>query len=156
MRLRPDVPTLADANPEHPAGLALRRRGREISEALDEIYGGIVAPALVTGAMGCARWRVGEDIYTPTRNGPPSWSTVRRRFWMNEAANPRHGPWTEEQLARMRRGLAPQRKNSYAPGGWESMELSHEPIPRRSGGTNLVPRWPQEHAAVDRYRRPGY
>jgi hypothetical protein len=38
----------------------------------------------------------------------------------------------------------------------ESMELSHEPIPHRDGGTNVVPRWPQDHAAVDPLRRPGY
>jgi hypothetical protein len=38
----------------------------------------------------------------------------------------------------------------------QAMELSHEPIPFRSGGTDVVPRWPQDHAAVDPFRRPGY
>jgi hypothetical protein len=38
----------------------------------------------------------------------------------------------------------------------ESMELSHEPIPFRDGGTEFVPRWPQDHAAVDPFRFPGY
>jgi filamentous hemagglutinin len=33
------------------------------------------------------------------------------------------------------------------------MELSHEPVPLREGGTNLIPRWPADHAAVDPYRR---
>lgn len=41
-------------------------------------------------------------------------------------------------------------------GGMESMELSHEPVPDRDGGTEVVPQWPQEHAAVDPYRYPGY
>jgi hypothetical protein len=41
-------------------------------------------------------------------------------------------------------------------GGMESMELSHEPIPFRDGGTEFVPRWPQDHAAVDPFRFPGY
>ncbi len=58
-------------------------------------------------------------------------------------------------LARMRAGNAPQRFNPDK-GGTESMELSHEPIPARDGGTQFVPRWPQDHAAVDPYRRPGY
>ena len=56
---------------------------------------------------------------------------------------------------RMQRGLPPQRFNQ-AKGGLESMELSHEPIPFRNGGTNLVPRWPQDHAALDPFRFPGY
>lgn len=50
----------------------------------------------------------------------------------------------------MRRGLAPQRYNPDK-GGIESMELSHEPIPQRDGGTKVVPRWPQDHAAIDPY-----
>jgi len=36
------------------------------------------------------------------------------------------------------------------------MELSHEPIPARDGGTEFVPRWPEDHARVDPYRHPGY
>jgi hypothetical protein len=32
------------------------------------------------------------------------------------------------------------------------MELSHEPIPLRDGGTQVVPRWPGDHAAVDDHR----
>lgn len=55
----------------------------------------------------------------------------------------------------MRRGLAPQRYNADK-GGLESMELSHEPIPISRAGTNVVPRWPQDHAAVDPFRFPGY
>ena len=55
----------------------------------------------------------------------------------------------------MRKGRAPQRYNADK-GGMESMELSHEPIPFRDGGTKFVPRWPQDHAAVDPYRHPGY
>lgn len=33
----------------------------------------------------------------------------------------------------------------------ESMDLGHEPIPCRDGGTAIIPRWPQDHAIVDRY-----
>jgi filamentous hemagglutinin len=55
----------------------------------------------------------------------------------------------------MAAGGAPQRYNVQK-GGIESMDLSHEPIPFRNGGKDVVPRWPQDHADVDRYRRPGY
>jgi hypothetical protein len=101
-------------------------------------------------------WNVGDDIYTLTSEGnEPAWSTVRSRFWKNEAASPQYGTWDAEQLDRLGRGLAPQRYN-LDKGGIESMELSHEPIPFRFGGRDVVPRWPQDHAAVDPFRRPGY
>jgi len=102
------------------------------------------------------RWRVGNDIQAPTARGTsPSWSTVRSRFWKNEAAAPQHGSYTPRQLERMARGRAPQRYNPDK-GGMESMDLSHEPVPARDGGTAVTPRWPQDHATVDPYRRPGY
>lgn len=81
---------------------------------------------------------------------------MRARFWKNEAARAgTTGQWSAANIERMRRSLAPQRFN-YDKGGMESMELSHEPIPMRDGGRTLVPRWPQDHAAVDPYRRTGY
>jgi len=102
-------------------------------------------------------WNVGDDVYNQTAKGnDPSWSAVRSRFWKNEASAPdaanTYGP---ENLDRMSKGLAPQRYNADK-GGVESMELSHEPIPARDGGKDFVPRWPQDHAAVDPYRKPGY
>ncbi|MDE0547413.1 polymorphic toxin-type HINT domain-containing protein [Microbacterium sp. C7(2022)] len=111
------------------------------------------AGAVNSGPRG---WSVGGDIYSATRGGnSPAWSTVRARFWKNEAASPQYGNWSEGQLSRMSTGGAPQRYNPDK-GGIESMELSHEPIPFRDGGNAVVPRWPQDHAAVDPYRRPGY
>jgi filamentous hemagglutinin len=99
----------------------------------------------------------GDDVYTPIGQSkkPPSWSTVRRRFWKNEGADPKRGSYTAAELGRMRTGRAPQRYNAKK-GGMESMDLSHEPTPARDGGRAFVPRWPQEHAAVDGFRRPGY
>ena len=102
-------------------------------------------------------WRVGDDIYKPTAKGEaPNWSTVRARYWKNEAAKSDaakvHGA---ENVERMKRGLAPQRYNEQK-GGKESKDLSHEPTPAREGGTNVVDRWPQDHAKVDSHRRPGY
>lgn len=101
-------------------------------------------------------WNVGDDIYSLTKAGnEPAWSTVRGRFWKNEAAAPPYGTWDADQLARMQQGLAPQRFN-LDKGGIESMDLSHEPVPIRNGGKDIVPKWPQELAAGDPYRRPGY
>jgi len=126
-----------------------------------EVAAGVVAGRLAgvrlpSGARR-APWRVGDDIYAPTATaGAPNWNTVRARFWKNEAtsgeAAQRYGAANVE---RMKRGLAPQRYNDQK-GGMESMDLSHEPTPARNGGTNVVPRWPQDHAKVDKYRRPGY
>jgi len=101
--------------------------------------------------------KVGEDVDNKTGKGnDPSWSTVRSRFWKNEAAAPNAADtYGSDNLDRMRKGLAPQRYNADK-GGVESMELSHEPIPARDGGKDFVPRWPQDHVAVDSYRKPGY
>ncbi|MBS0537059.1 MAG: hypothetical protein JSR72_23625, partial [Proteobacteria bacterium] len=105
---------------------------------------------------GAKGWRVGDDVYKAIRGSEPSWSTVRSRFWKNEASAAGSAEkYGAENLERMRRGSAPQRYND-AKGGMESMELSHEPVPQRDGGKAFVPRWPQDHAAVDPYRKPGY
>jgi RHS repeat-associated protein len=102
------------------------------------------------------RWKAGDDIYAPTKGGEPSWSTVRSRYWKNEAASGEAAEkWGAENVGRMKRGRAPQRYNADK-GDTESMELSHEPLPMRDGGKDVVPRWPQDHAAVDPYRHPGY
>jgi hypothetical protein len=91
----------------------------------------------------------------PKCSKPTYTSSDRRREWKNEAENPTRDDFTEEDMERMRKGLPPQRYNADK-GGIESMERSHEPIPLRDGGTQTVPRWPQEHAAVDPYRHTGY
>jgi len=109
---------------------------------------------VVAGGSG---WSVGDDTYSRTPSGESSWSTVGSRYWKNASqdagAADRYGA---ENLDRMRSGRAPQRANPDAPGGVESMELSHEPIPQRDGGREFVERWPGEHAAVDPFRYPGY
>ena len=101
-------------------------------------------------------WATGDDIYALTKAGnKPAWSTVRGRFWKNEAANSKIDAWSDANVNRMSRGLAPQRYNRDK-GGMESMELSHEPIARRDGGAAVVPRWPKEHAAIDPHRHVNY
>jgi filamentous hemagglutinin len=100
---------------------------------------------------------VGDDVYANTAKGnAPAWSTVRDRFWKNESSSASAAEkYGAENVQRMSKGRAPQRYNADK-GGRESMELSHEPIPARNGGKNFVPRWPQDHAAIDPFRRPGY
>jgi hypothetical protein len=114
------------------------------------------APVEVPPAV-ARTWRRGDDVYAPTRAGTePNWNTVRGRFWKNVASDPKQAAqWDAANLERMKQGLAPQRFNPDK-GDVESMELSHEPVPKRDGGRDIVPRWPQDHAAVDPHRHPGY
>ena len=51
-------------------------------------------------------WKVGDDVASLTRAGnTPSWSTVRQRYWKNEAFyNPSKYP---NDISRMEKGLAP-------------------------------------------------
>ncbi|GLW90304.1 hypothetical protein Aglo03_11200 [Actinokineospora globicatena] len=102
-------------------------------------------------------WKPGQDVYSKTAAGnDPAWSTVRSRFWKNTAEHPQASKqWSDADLSRMRSGKPPTRYNADK-GGMESMELSHEPIPMRDGGRDVVPRWPQDHARVDPFRKPGY
>jgi hypothetical protein len=76
----------------------------------------------------------------------------RRQAWRDLAQDPA-SPFTPAQRQEIegRNWRGPQRVNQY--GELETMELSHEPIPLRNGGTQVVPRWPDEHAAVDPFRR---
>ncbi|MFF7068680.1 polymorphic toxin-type HINT domain-containing protein [Streptomyces pseudovenezuelae] len=117
-------------------------------------------PVLVHNSNCGGRWRLGEDYSKPNKNGvAPSLSTMRKRFWKNEAAEPGAADqYGAANIGRMKRGSAPQRQRPD--GSWESMELSHEPIPERDGGLLLTPRWPEDHAIMDPggYRRlpPGY
>lgn len=116
-----------------------------------------IVGALAPGGGYSTGWRLGDDVFSLTNKGvEPAWSTVRSRYWKNRSvADDALDRYGQENAERMRRGLAPRRYNGDK-GGYESMELSHEPVPRRDGGRDLVERWPCEHALVDPYRKPGY
>ena len=76
----------------------------------------------------------------------------RRAAWKRLAEDPNSGLSAAERAQIKARGnRAPQRVNEY--GELETMELSHEPTPLRARGTEVVPRWPKDHAAVDPDRR---
>ena len=52
-------------------------------------------------------WKVGDPIDNLTRAGKePAWSTVRSRYWKNEAYY-NSGNYSEANLARMKKGKAP-------------------------------------------------
>ena len=64
-------------------------------------------------------WKVGDDITNLTRAGNvPSWSTLRSRYWKNQAFyNPLE--YDDFSLSRMKRGLAPIGEDGF------SLELHH-------------------------------
>jgi RHS repeat-associated protein len=102
-------------------------------------------------------WKRGDPIYQRTAAGnSPTWSTVRRRFWINESIGANAAAkYSPQNITRMSNGLAPQQYNK-ATGQMESMELHHTPIPQRDGGQEFEPLWPGQHAEVDSHRHLGY
>ncbi|MFD2872654.1 RHS repeat-associated core domain-containing protein [Mucilaginibacter ximonensis] len=104
------------------------------------------------GVVETRGWKVGDPITNLTSRGKiPGWSTVRQRFWKNEALL-NTGSYSEGNVARMQKGLAPQRFNPET-GILESMELHHSPIPQRKGGLfEFIKLWPDEHRAIDIFR----
>ncbi len=92
-------------------------------------------------------WRVGEPITNLTKSGSvPSWSAVRQRFWKNEAFY-NAAEYSEENLARMRRGLAEQRTNPVT-GELESRHLHHDPPQSEGGLFGFEKKWPDEHERI--------
>jgi len=120
-------------------------------------YGPFKAPyrSLRRGASNAAKrgWKVGEPITNLTAKGNvPAWSTVRQRFWKNEAFL-NGSTYSESNLLRMQKGVAPQRLNPNT-GLMESMELHHHIVPQRNGGLfDFMKVWPDEHRALDPFRR---
>jgi RHS repeat-associated protein len=98
-------------------------------------------------------WKVGDAISNLTAKGNiPSWSTVRQRFWKNEEFL-NASKYSQNNLLRMQKGLAPQRLNPNT-GLMESMELHHHILPQRNGGLfDFMKVWPDEHRAIDPFRR---
>ena len=128
------------------AFILIRRRSGMATPALSAPL-----PTLANATRG---WKVGDPINNLTAKGnQPVWSTVRRRYWKNEALN-NASKYNAENLRRMKKGLAPQRFNSET-GLFESKELHHAP-PQRDGGLfDFMPYWPDEHDAIDAFRNIG-
>ncbi len=103
-----------------------------------------------TQAADTCGWKPGDSIINRTKSGNvPKWSTVRKRYWKNEALAQKINPtksYSEENLKRMEKGLAPQRKVN---GQVESMELHHDPAQKDGGLFDFVEVWPDQHAKLD-------
>ncbi|HYS09616.1 MAG TPA: SpvB/TcaC N-terminal domain-containing protein [Myxococcales bacterium] len=77
----------------------------------------------------------------------------RRADWKKLAEDPKSSLTDAQRKEIKERGWrGPQRENPVTREK-ETMELSHEPVPLREGGTNVVPRWPADHARVDPHRQ---
>ena len=123
----------------------------EAARAVDAVLDAtdIADKAVDTAKVG---WKVGDDITNLTKAGnAPSWSTVRQRYWKNEAFY-NASQYSADDLSRMTKGLAPQVELN---GKLYSMELHHIQ-PRRCGGSNaysnLLQVTPWEHAEIDAFR----
>lgn len=106
------------------------------------------------GVMLRTRGEDGRFVADP--NSPPSpyafTDAQRRAAWRRIANDPSSRlSDAEREEVRLRGWRGPQRVNEY--GEVETMELSHEPTPLRDGGTEVVPKWPDEHAATDPFRK---
>ncbi|MDX8430215.1 MAG: hypothetical protein SNF33_00160 (plasmid) [Candidatus Algichlamydia australiensis] len=112
---------------------------------------GRIAPTQASSIRG---WKVGDPINNLTRAGKvPKWSTVRKRYWKNEAFA-KGAEYELENVKRMKKGLAPRRFNDDL-GKAESMELHHIPPQKEGGLFDVIPLWPEEHAKVDPNRYTG-
>ena len=86
-------------------------------------------------------WKVGQPINNKTWwGGVPKWSTVRGRYWKNQAewakSNPDHG--YGNNIPRMEKGLAPLELNKKT-GLYEAVELHHIPPQREGGLFDFIP-----------------
>ena len=102
------------------------------------------------GRLRDARGRFVSDPANPP--SPYKFTDAQRRAAWRRLAEDPSSPLTPGQRAQIRaRGWrGPQRLTKS--GELETMELSHEPVPLREGGTEVVPRWPADHAALDPHR----
>ncbi|WP_152648592.1 ricin-type beta-trefoil lectin domain protein [Streptacidiphilus anmyonensis] len=97
----------------------------------------------------------GQRVANPNADpsAEPQWtSQLRRNAWKQVYNDPNSGLDQAQRMQIKARGWAGPTRNNPWTGQLETMELSHEPIPFRDGGTEVVPRWPDEHAMIDPYR----
>jgi hypothetical protein len=95
----------------------------------------------------------GKFVTDPANPPSPNVFTdaQRRAAWKQLAKDPNSGFTPAERAEIEARGWrGPQRRTES--GELETMELSHEPIPLRNGGAEVVPRWPADHASRDPVR----
>ena len=97
-------------------------------------------------------WKVGDPVDAPTKNGNyPSWSTVKSRYWKNEAYN-NPADYPQSDLELMKKGLAPRSNKFEIDVPKEIHHINGRNIPNPHSQDNLLPVWPWEHADIDSYR----
>ena len=90
----------------------------DTARAVDRIDDSIDAGKSISQVVRKSGWSVGDDIGNLTKAGnEPSWTTVRQRYWKNQA-NLNDGTYSTQNLQRMKKGLAPIINNA-------PMELHH-------------------------------
>lgn len=123
-----------------------------------DILGKLCVPT--TSLSSIKGWKVGQPINNRTVIGKaPKWSTVRARHWKNKAFLHENGQInapqlyepTAENIARMKKGLAPQTYNP-AKQKLESIELHHDPSQSQGGLFNFIEVTPDQHARLDPHR----
>ena len=131
---------------------ALRMSGK-IMDVADDVYDAYRVADNVTDIAQSAKqgWKVGDNIAVATKSGKtPSWNTVRRRYWKNEA-HFNSGLYSSSNVNRMKDGLAPLiQKNGQS----YSMELHHV-LARYEGGancySNLLKVSPWAHVKIHKF-----
>ena len=81
----------------------------------------------------------------------PSWSTVKSRYWKNEAYN-NPTDYLQSDLELMKKGLAPRSNKFGIDVPKEIHHINGRNIPNPHNQDNLLPVWPWEHADIDPYR----
>ena len=133
---------------------ALKKLGRVRARAFGKAAPTPPEPVVILETGRLRDPKTGRFIPDPANRPSPLKMTdgQRRAYWKQLAQDPK-SPLTAAQRAEIeaRGWRGPQRVNEF--GELETMELSHEPIPLRDGGTQVVPRWPADHAAIDPQRQ---
>ena len=136
------------------AVLELADTAKDAKKVSEVAHSGRKSAELLQQGKKAKGWHVGDTIDAPTRAGTaPKWSTVRQRYWKNEA-HYNLNDYSPKNISRMKKGLAPQQINKKT-GQLESMELHHIKPQRENGPnsySNLKKVWPDEHAEIDSYR----
>ena len=93
----------------------------DTAKAIDRIGDGLDTSSTVSKVTKTTKtkgWQVGDDVSNLTKAGnEPSWTTVRQRYWKNQA-HLNSDAYSPENLQRMKKGLAPIVDNA-------PMELHH-------------------------------
>ena len=114
---------------------------RGVGNLADEVVEHIDIPSTTT-TIRKTGWNVGDDISNLTKAGnEPSWTTVRNRYWKNEA-HYNSSAYSLENITRMQNGRAPIGTDTF------SMELHHPNGRTGENFWNFYPTTRTEHRRI--------